>query len=76
MCFSSCFDNQNLLVKVNRQFVISGAEMIQNHFCLVSLKASVTLNLIKMHINWSKHVKPHVDYIHRRNVNISKLNSS
>ena len=24
--------------------------------------------------NWSKYVKPHVSYIHKRNVNTSKLN--
>ena len=34
------------------------------------------LNSLMLYINWSKQVKPNVNYIHRRLVNISRLNRS
>ena len=41
---------------------------------LVSLPVFVhSLSLLMYNVNWSKYVKPHVHFFHRRNVNMSKL---
>ena len=41
---------------------------------LVSLPVFVhSLSLLMYSVNWSKYVKPHAHFVHRRNVNMSKL---
>ena len=62
-----------LLLKCALTFVIycTMSKEFRTTFCTLFLNS---LNCLKRcHVNWSKQVKPHVKYVHRRNVNISKF---